>query len=182
MFTQFVDNLKTIVTDGKDEGEVLKSVSAELKTILGKPGWLPATHTKPRDDRYAQYPLYVDPNGKFSVVSFIWKPGQWTPIHDHTVWGVVGIHQGLERTQAYRDVDGKLQMTKTIDASVGEVGAVSPTIGDVHRVGNVSDDVAISIHVYGGDIGMIKRHVFDDQTMAPSEFVSGYEDVAPLVA
>jgi predicted metal-dependent enzyme (double-stranded beta helix superfamily) len=182
MFTQFVDNLKSIVTDGQDESVVLKSVSEELQQILGKPDWLPASHTKPRDDRYAQYPLYVDPQGRFSVVSFVWKPGQWTPVHDHTVWGVVGIHQGVERTEAYREVDGKLQKTKTIDANVGEVGAVSPAIGDVHRVGNVSEDVAISIHVYGGNIGTVKRHVFDDQTMEPSEFVSGYEDVAPLVA
>jgi len=181
MFTQFVDNLKTIVTNESDESVVLKSVSEELKQLLGQSDWLPASHTKPRDDRYAQYPLYVDPDGRFSVVSFVWKPGQWTPVHDHMVWGVVGIHQGLERTEAYREVDGKLQKTKTIDATVGQVGAVSPTIGDVHRVGNVSDDVAISIHVYGGNIGTVKRHVFDDQTMAPSEFVSGYEDVAPLV-
>ncbi len=182
MFTQFVESMKSIVASGDDEKAVLESVSTELKKILGQPDWLPASHAKPREDRYAQYPLYVDPDGRFSVVSFVWKPGQWTPVHDHTVWGVVGIHQGLERTEAYREVDGKLQKTKTIDATVGEVGAVSPTIGDVHKVGNVSDDVAISIHVYGGNIGTVKRHVFDDHTMQPSEFVSGYEDVEPLVS
>ena len=54
---------------------------------------------------------------------------------------------------------------------------VSPTIGDVHRVQNAYDDrVSISIHVYGGGIGRIRRHVFDESTGAVKEFVSGYSN------
>ena len=59
--------------------------------------------------------------------------------------------------------------------------AVSPTIGDIHRVSNACDDrVSISIHVYGGNIGRIHRHVFDPATGAEKSFVSGYcSDVVP---
>ena len=54
---------------------------------------------------------------------------------------------------------------------------VSPTIGDVHRVRNAyGDRVSISIHVYGGNIGRIRRHVFDEATGAVKEFVSGYSN------
>jgi hypothetical protein len=43
----------------------------------------------------------------------------------------------------------------------GQVEAVSPRVGDVHRVSNVlSDQVSISIHVYGANIGAVKRSVF----------------------
>ncbi|MGC1440380.1 MAG: cysteine dioxygenase, partial [Burkholderiaceae bacterium] len=173
LFEVFTNTVKQQVASVTDEATLLKSVSDSLKTLLGKPGWLPPAYTKPRDDRYAQYPLYVAPDGSFSIVSFVWLPGQQTPVHDHTVWGVVGIHQGVERTEAFREIDGKLQVVKTIDATVGEVGAVSPQIGDVHRVGNVSDDVAVSIHVYGGDIGNINRHVYDESSGQASGFVSG---------
>ena len=56
----------------------------------------------------------------------------------------------------------------------GEVEAVGPRIGDVHRVRNAFDDrVSISIHVYGGDIGDIERSTYlEDGTRQP--FVSGY--------
>ena len=57
----------------------------------------------------------------------------------------------------------------------GDVDRVSPRIGDVHVVSNAtSDRTAISIHVYGANIGAVRRHVFDPQTGAPKPFVSGY--------
>ena len=61
----------------------------------------------------------------------------------------------------------------------GQVEVVSPTLGDVHRVRNAFDDrVSISIHVYGGNIGTIRRSVFaPDGTV--KEFVSGYANARP---
>ena len=57
----------------------------------------------------------------------------------------------------------------------GQVTAVSPSIGDVHEVANdLSDQVSISIHVYGRNIGRVQRHVFDPTTGAAKSFVSGY--------
>jgi predicted metal-dependent enzyme (double-stranded beta helix superfamily) len=57
----------------------------------------------------------------------------------------------------------------------GDVDAVSPAIGDIHRVANTYDDrVSISIHAYGANIGRVRRHVFDLETGAVKEFVSGY--------
>jgi predicted metal-dependent enzyme (double-stranded beta helix superfamily) len=55
------------------------------------------------------------------------------------------------------------------------VGAVSPAIGDIHVVRNgLLDRASISIHVYGANIGAVRRHVFDAATGAPKTFVSGY--------
>ena len=179
-FASFIAACRRAIAAGEDESRVIGAVQDALRPLLGRADWLPDTHTRPRGDRYAQYPLYVAADGSFSVVSFVWSPGQWTPIHDHTVWGVIGIHKGLERTEAYRRRDGALVLEKRIDAEVGDIGAVSPRIGDIHRVGNVSDEVAISIHAYGGDIGNIERHVYDEQGRE-NGFVSGYEPVRPLL-
>ena len=52
------------------------------------------------------------------------------------------------------------------------------TIGDIHRVINPLDQVSISIHCYGADIGRVRRHVFDPATGAIKDFVSGYANVA----
>lgn len=178
---EFVDGCRAALAQNPEEAGQLAQIKPLLKTLLGHRQWLPESHQKPRDDRYAQYPLYVAADDSFSIVSFVWQPGQWTPIHDHTVWGVIGIYQGLERTEVYEQQGDSLIKTRVIDANVGEVGAVSPSIGDVHRVGNVSDDTAISIHVYGGNIGQIERHVFAPDG-APSAFVSGYEPAPSLIA
>jgi predicted metal-dependent enzyme (double-stranded beta helix superfamily) len=56
----------------------------------------------------------------------------------------------------------------------GEVDRVSPRIGDVHVVSNAGAQTAVSIHVYGANIGAVRRHTFDPASGAPAEFISGY--------
>jgi predicted metal-dependent enzyme (double-stranded beta helix superfamily) len=63
--------------------------------------------------------------------------------------------------------------------SRGSIEQVSPTIGDIHRVSNASlEEVSISIHVYGGNIGKIKRHAYDLKTGTATHFVSGYSNLS----
>jgi predicted metal-dependent enzyme (double-stranded beta helix superfamily) len=62
----------------------------------------------------------------------------------------------------------------------GQIEAVSPTVGDWHRVSNaLADRASISIHVYGGDIGEVRRQRLDEQGRV-LDFVSGYD--TPAVA
>jgi predicted metal-dependent enzyme (double-stranded beta helix superfamily) len=59
------------------------------------------------------------------------------------------------------------------------VDRVSPTVGDIHEVANAYDDrVSISIHVYGANIGAVRRHVFDAGHSTEKPFVSGYSNAA----
>ena len=59
----------------------------------------------------------------------------------------------------------------------GDIEIVSPSRGDVHKVSNaLADRASISIHVYGANIGAVSRHVFDPDTGAPTEFISGYSN------
>jgi predicted metal-dependent enzyme (double-stranded beta helix superfamily) len=54
--------------------------------------------------------------------------------------------------------------------NVDEVSGFAPP-GDIHRVRNHGDEVAISIHVYGADIirlGSSVRRVYDLPVLAPS--------------
>lgn len=55
------------------------------------------------------------------------------------------------------------------------VEAVSPNIGDIHQVANaLADTPSISIHLYGGNIGKIRRNAYDPATGEARPFVSGY--------
>jgi predicted metal-dependent enzyme (double-stranded beta helix superfamily) len=107
------------------------------------------------------------------VVSFVWMPGQKTPIHDHTVWGLVGVMRGEELCEEYSPQARPLGRHPV---KPGDIDRVSPRIGDVHVVSNAGAQTAVSIHVYGANIGAVRRHVFDPQTGATREFVSGYSN------
>ncbi len=162
-----------------DEPALLAALRPALATLITTPDWLPESFTQPHPQYYQQYLLHADPLERWSMVSFVWGPGQRTPIHDHRVWGLVGVLQGAELGTTFeRDAAGRLVATGEERLEPGEVVAVSPTIGDIHRVANAFDDRAsISIHVYGGNIGAVRRAVYDPDTGVEKPFVSGYSNL-----
>lgn len=164
---------------GGDEAVLLAALRPELSTLVTTQGWLPEEFTRPHPQYYQQYLLHADPLERWSMVSFVWGPGQQTPIHDHRVWGLVAVLQGAELgTSFQRDASGRLVASGEERLEPGEVVAVSPTVGDIHRVSNAfADRVSISIHVYGGNIGAVRRAVYDAGTGAEKPFVSGYSNL-----
>lgn len=173
----FVRGMTELVTDAPPEDVLLQRGRTLLADLVDDDAWLPEAFATARGDRYAQYLLHCDPLERFSVVSFVWGPGQRTPVHDHTVWGLVGVLRGAECAEAFELRDGlphDLGTSQTMTA--GQIEAVSPTIGDWHRVTNASDDVSISIHVYGGNVGKLNRHKLDEKTSRLVDFVSGYDN------
>jgi predicted metal-dependent enzyme (double-stranded beta helix superfamily) len=178
----FVTSLADLIASTHNEAEVLQSGTTLLSRLVAHDDWLPDAFAVPHPDRYQQYLLHCDSRERFSVVSFVWGPGQGTPIHDHRVWGLIGVLRGREAAERYdRAADGSLTGRGTIDTlNPGEVEAVSPRIGDIHRVWNARDDgPTVSIHVYGGNIGAVERATYaPDGT--PKRFISGYaNDVVP---
>ncbi|MEY2620961.1 MAG: hypothetical protein RIT26_781 [Pseudomonadota bacterium] len=174
----FVASLTSLVNRKADEATTLSEGRELLRALVSHDDWLPDEQARPDPQRYQQFLLYADPQDRFSVVSFVWGPGQSTPIHNHTVWGLVGMMRGREDCQAYaRDARGHYVATgDALTLRPGDVEAVSPAIGDIHRVRNgLADQASISIHVYGANIGKVRRHVFTPEGEA-KEFISGYSN------
>jgi predicted metal-dependent enzyme (double-stranded beta helix superfamily) len=178
-FTRFIE------TSRGDEARVFVEGKALLHELITHDDWLPERFARPDPDRYQQYLLYCDPLERFSVVSFVWGPGQETPVHDHTVWGMVGVMRGVERCEEFsRDpATGRLRSSGAHEVSGGAIDLVSPRVGDIHRVSNaVGDRASTSIHVYGANIGGVKRHVYELPEGRSRAFVSGYSsDVIPNI-
>ncbi len=97
----FVAAMTTLVGDTGDERRLLAEGRTHLARLIADDTWLPDAFAAPRSDRYAQYLLHCDPLERFSVVSFVWGPGHRTPVHDHTVWGLVGVLRGAEACDEY---------------------------------------------------------------------------------
>lgn len=179
-FTNFAEAFTKIVTSfGDNEESILAAGRPLLEALIKNDDWLPAEFAQPHPQYYQQYLLHADPDDRFSVVSFVWGPGQKTPVHNHTVWALIGMMRGSEKGERFGlPENGKpMQMLGTDILKPGDVDMVSPRLGDIHRVSNMFDDqVSISIHVYGGNIGRISRHVFDSDTGAMKGFISGYSN------
>ena len=180
-FRNWVQDMTRLVdAKGGDERAMHDEGSKLLSALVSADDWLPDAFAVPSSESYRQYLLYCDPLERFSAVSFVWQPGQRTPVHDHTVWGLVGVMRGEELCQEYANaVEGKpMDQTGEHVCRPGDVDRVSPTIGDIHVVSNAGKSTtAISIHVYGGNIGAVRRHTFDAATGAPKTFISGYNNV-----
>ncbi len=104
--------------------------------------------------------LHAEPNGSLSVVALVMCPGQATPIHDHVTWCVSAVIDGVEHEELF-SLDEETQTLirrGTADNPRGDVSGFAPP-GDIHRVSNPGDQVAISIHFYGTDISRVGSSV-----------------------
>jgi predicted metal-dependent enzyme (double-stranded beta helix superfamily) len=174
----FVGALGALVDKTADEAAILAEGGRLLAGLIAHDDWLPDAYAQAHPARYQQYLLHCDSRERFSVVSFVWGPGQATPVHDHTVWGLVGVLRGAELSQRFeRRADAFAAIGPVHRLERGEVEAVSPTVGDVHQVTNAFDDrISISIHVYGANIGAVERSTYD-RDGKPKRFVSGYANL-----
>ncbi|MES2129890.1 MAG: cysteine dioxygenase [Pseudomonadota bacterium] len=171
----FVQSFTRLVDAGADEARIFKDGKALLEQLIAHDDWLAPQFEQAHPERYQQYLLHCDPLERFSVLSFVWGPGQSTPVHDHTVWGMVGVLRGAELCEEFAICDGVMGATCQHRLERGQVDLVSPTVGDIHRVSNpLADAVSVSIHVYGANIGTLPRHVFELPSGQSRPFVSGY--------
>jgi predicted metal-dependent enzyme (double-stranded beta helix superfamily) len=175
-FRRFLCELTKLCDSAVGEDAIREHGGAALRDLVAADDWLPAEFCEPDPVQYRQYLLYCDPLERFSVVSFVWGPGQRTPVHDHTVWGLIGMLRGAEMSRSYA-IDPSGQLTPAAEERLlpGAVTAVSPQIGDIHYVANaLADRPSISIHAYGANIGAVARHVFVPDSGEVKPFVSGY--------
>jgi 3-mercaptopropionate dioxygenase len=87
--------------DGNAETAVLSPARDLLVGLVARDDWLPERFAAADAVKYRQYLLYGDPLDRFSLVSFVWGPGQRTPVHDHLMWGLVGMLRGVEEATVF---------------------------------------------------------------------------------
>ncbi|MEO3798692.1 cysteine dioxygenase family protein [Nonomuraea sp. B1E8] len=107
-------------------------------------------------DGYVSHVLHAEE--RFSVVAVVWRPGQFTVIHDHVAWCTFGILSGIEYETLYRDMGDHLVEIGRAANRPGEVSGFAPP-GDIHMVRNTSDEVGVSLHVYGTDVSRLGSSV-----------------------
>ena len=155
VLNELIHSVRSVLASERDTGKVARWTAAALRPFLGNPGLLTPEQQEPDPDRYRSHVLHADEEGRFSIVSLVWLPGQSTAVHDHVSWCVVGIHQGREHEVQYRVVsDGGDRYLLPVGEQAFKEGSVSvlQPPGDIHTVYNPGPETAVSIHVYGADV------------------------------
>jgi 3-mercaptopropionate dioxygenase len=157
---ELVSGVRAVVGRNADWQQTARLVAGELARRLPSADVLTPRQRKGDPDGYRSHVLHTEPGGTFSIVALVWRPGQVTPIHDHVTWCVFGVIQGVEHEELFTldEENGFLVEAGTSTNEPGDVNGFAPP-GDIHRVRNVGDDTAISIHVYGTDVSRIGSSV-----------------------
>lgn len=115
-------------------------------------------------------------NENFELILICWEKDQKTPIHDHDgeeCW--VKVIDGTLKEALYKDTpSGPTQLKSTIS----EKGTISYMIDFMgyHKLENISDRRAMSLHLYAKPIK--KCNVFDDQKQAFSTKTLSFNTVS----
>ncbi|MGH3244535.1 MAG: cysteine dioxygenase [Spirillospora sp.] len=160
-----VSAVRAAVARPADWRGTASNVADALRENMPSPELLTPGQLAGERGTFGSHRLHVEPDGSFSMVAIVWQPGARTRIHDHVTWCVFGVLTGVEYEDLYTlSEDG----TALIEAGsnrtpTGDVSGFAPP-GDIHRVRNTSDSVAVSLHIYGTDlnrIGSSARRYYD---------------------
>jgi predicted metal-dependent enzyme (double-stranded beta helix superfamily) len=98
-----------------------------MRTLLeSERSFLKPAHFRSNPLHYERNAIYISPDQSLSLFALVWLPGQWTPVHDHGSWGVVGVVQGLLEERSYMAVDGEITTDTGIRLRRGGVILLNP--------------------------------------------------------
>jgi hypothetical protein len=109
------------------------------------------------------------PDGSYSLQVFVWPPGTGTRIHDHSSWGVYHCVVGSVLEERYKRLDdGSIteharlrKIWQLMWSPEDGCSTVLPGDGGIHRVTNLGEEVAVSVHLYGPRLGKIDGRDYD---------------------
>jgi len=104
-----------------------------------------------RDEKYARN--LVHRSSLFDVIVLCWKPGQATPVHDHSgQCGWVRVVRGKIRERLFALGDGRLDQTATGVVAAGPTVVGVDRVRAIHALDNPTDEGAledaVTLHVY----------------------------------
>ena len=165
----FLAEAKAAAARAAEPADCVEAVAPLLyRLINGSRNFLKPEHFRSDPDHYARNAIHIGEDSELSLYALVWRPGQWTPVHDHGTWGVVAVVQGLleERNLIRvdrggdRDVGIDLRRGGPILLGEGSVTTFVPNPDHIHKTG-VPEDRAqtVSLHLYGR--AMNSFHVYD---------------------
>ena len=93
-------------------------------------------------------PLFRSP--ELTIANMCAAPGSTSPIHNHCMWGVIGVYQGQEDNNLYERNGDELNKVETRSLKAGESWAMPVNL--IHAINNPKGHYNAALHIYGGDL------------------------------
>jgi predicted metal-dependent enzyme (double-stranded beta helix superfamily) len=155
----FVSKAAALVRARPDPADCVLALAPLMLDLLDRASaFLDARHFRADPDHYARHLVHAEPDDGLSLYALVWSPGQWTPVHDHGSWGVVGVLEGVLEERSYVRMPGDREADDGIQLARGGVvllrrGAVTSFVPDpdhIHVTGVPAQRTrAVSLHLYG---------------------------------
>lgn len=153
----FVAKIESAVRK-RDPEAICAGVKSALKDLAAQGArWLPESYLVGSDKGYTRRILHRCPENSYSVLLMVWRPGQGTSIHDHAGrWCVECVVRGEMQVVSYDHLgaEGDLHRFEHLETQIthiGDVGVLIPP-NEYHKLENVSEEIAATIHVYEGEM------------------------------
>lgn len=156
---RFVDQAIARCRGQADPADCVLALAPLMLDLIEQAGsFLQPPHYRCSPSGYTRNLIFGTPEENLSLYSIVWLPGQWTPVHDHGSWGVVGVVEGVLEERSYVRLSPDRGADRDIDLVRGGMvllgrGAVTsfvPNPDHIHVTGVPADRPrAVSLHLYG---------------------------------
>jgi predicted metal-dependent enzyme (double-stranded beta helix superfamily) len=166
---RFIEDCRDVVREKPDPADRVTDIAPLMHRLVQSAGdFLGPEHFTSDPAHYARNAIYICPKGDLSLFALVWLPGQWTPVHDHGSWGVVGVVRGILEERAYMSATGditgdsgiRLRRGGVILLNPNSISSFVPNPDHIHMTGVPEERATcVSLHLYGRN--MDSFHIYD---------------------
>lgn len=157
-FRNFAADLEQIVSSAHSNMDIIRLGAGALRNLLNNNNLFSNEYINGLLDGTEDATVYHSQDNNFIIQVFTWEKNSQTPIHDHETWGIMGIYHNQLQVSEYQLVETSrpgnydLNETESYYADKGSVCYVLPPDEEIHKVMNPTENLSVSIHIYGKPI------------------------------
>ncbi len=165
----FIADCGEVAARCADPADCVSAIAPLMERLLESDrSFIRPEHLRSDSGHYARNAIYISDDGHLSLFALVWLPGQWTPVHDHGSWGVVGVLQGALEERAFMAVDGEITADHGIRLKRGgvillkeqSISSFVPNPDHIHVTGvPETRAMAVTLHLYGRNMNSF--HIYD---------------------
>ena len=165
--SDLVAGIKDVLVRTDEPAEIKQTVAALAEPLARDTSWLePRCYEAEDDQGDSVWLIIIRSSVLIEVKTVCWLPGRGVAPHDHQTWGVVVGIEGEECNVMWRREDdrskpgyAKLVQDSEVVMTNGDVCRLLPD--EIHSVRNSSDELSMSLHIYGRNLAHVDRSEFD---------------------
>jgi 3-mercaptopropionate dioxygenase len=169
VLTDFIDTYVDKARACESAADCVEALAPLMLELLDQTdSFLTDAHRRSDPISYCRNLIHSSDDESVSLYALVWLPGQWTPVHDHGSWGVVGVVEGVleernfARIDDHHDRDEGIELVRSgvILLTAGAVTTFVPNPDHIHLTGvHAARAPVVSLHLYGRQ--MDDFHIYD---------------------